>query len=261
MGDRRAFPNHPIVARRARTSQPSGVLDGVFWINRTGAPWRDLPEAFGNWRSIWRQFRRWCQSGVWDVLLQGLADSGGELDALQMIDRYHDPGTSLRRRRKGGIQFQALGRSRGGFATKVHLRCNAVGLPAGVVLTTGEAHDVTAYDALMEQRDSDPGAMLADKGYDSSAIRHDLHDRGAAPEIPTKSNRKVQQSVSKRLYSLRSRIECFIVFDASPPPTRSGGDLSNLRVIRTSRVVRWVMPALMPSIGTGTKRMHIAGSS
>ena len=53
----------------------------------------------------------------------------------------------------------------------------------------------------MEQRDSDPGAMLADKGYDSDAIRHDLHDRGAAPEIPTKSNRKVQHSVSKRLYS------------------------------------------------------------
>jgi hypothetical protein len=62
------------------------------------------------------------------------------------------------------MQFQALGRSRGGFTTKVHLRCNAVGLPVGVVLTPGETHDVTAYDALMQQRDSDPGAMLADKG-------------------------------------------------------------------------------------------------
>jgi hypothetical protein len=60
---------------------------------------------------------------------------------------------------------------------------------SSVVLTAGEAHDVTAYDALMEQRDSDPGAV---------------------PEIPTKSNRKVQHSVSKRLYRLRSRIECFI---------------------------------------------------
>ena len=78
------------------------------------------------------------------------------------------------------------------------------------MLSEGEAHDVTAYDELMEQRDSDPGAMLADKGYDSDAIRQDLRDRGTAPEIPTKRNRTVQYSVSQPLYALRSRIECFI---------------------------------------------------
>jgi len=62
------------------------VLDGVFWINRTGAPWRDLPEVLGNWNSVHKQFRRWCLSGVWDLVLQALADSGGDADALQMID-------------------------------------------------------------------------------------------------------------------------------------------------------------------------------
>lgn len=116
----------------------------------------------------------------------------------------------MRRRRKGGIHSQALGRSRGGFTTKIHLRCNAIGFPIGVILSEGEAHDSTAYQALMAERDSDPGAMLADKGYDSDPIRQDLRDRGAAPEIPTKRNRKVQYCVSKRLYALRSRIECFI---------------------------------------------------
>jgi transposase len=79
-----------------------------------------------------------------------------------------------------------------------------------VVLSEGEAHDVTDYEVLMQQRDSDPGAMLADKVYDSDAIRHDLQDSGATPEIPTKSNCKVQYSVSKPLYALRSRIECFV---------------------------------------------------
>jgi transposase len=62
------------------------VLDGILSICRTGTPCRDLPEALGNWNSIWRQFRRVCESGVWDVMLQGRADGGGELDALQMID-------------------------------------------------------------------------------------------------------------------------------------------------------------------------------
>ena len=87
---------------------------------------------------------------------------------------------------------------------------NADGLPIAAVLTPGEAHDVTAYPALMEQRDSDPGALLADKGYDSDALRQDLRDRGATPAIPTKRNRKVQYSVDKALYAIRSRIECCI---------------------------------------------------
>jgi transposase len=84
---------------------------------------------------------------------------------------------------------------------------NADGMPIAVEATPGEAHDVTAYDNLMEQRDSDPGALLADKGYDSDAIRQDLRDRGASPEIPTKSNRTVQYSVDKALYALRARVE------------------------------------------------------
>ena len=62
------------------------TLDGIFWITRTGAPWRDLPEELGNWNSVHRQFRRWTLSSVWDVLLQALADCGGGADALQMID-------------------------------------------------------------------------------------------------------------------------------------------------------------------------------
>lgn len=62
------------------------TLDGILWICRTGAPWRDLPEEFGNWNSVWRQSRRWSQSDVWDVVLQALADGGGELDMVQMID-------------------------------------------------------------------------------------------------------------------------------------------------------------------------------
>ena len=84
---------------------------------------------------------------------------------------------------------------------------NADGLPIAVVLTGGEVHDVKAYDDLMDERDSDPGAMLGDKGYDSDPLRQDLRDRGAAPEIPTKKNRKVQYSVDKPLYALRARVE------------------------------------------------------
>ncbi|RKK03756.1 transposase [Pseudoroseomonas wenyumeiae] len=62
------------------------VLDAIFWVACTGVPWRDLPPELGNWNSVHRQYRRWTTSGLWDVLLQALADGGGDADAFQMID-------------------------------------------------------------------------------------------------------------------------------------------------------------------------------
>jgi transposase len=115
----------------------------------------------------------------------------------------------LRSRRKGGIQKNALGRSRGGFSTKIHARTNADGLPIGIVITPGQAHDVTAYPALMAEVDADPERMLADKGYDSDTVRKDIQDRGGEPVIPTKANRKQQIIVQKAIYGLRNRIERF----------------------------------------------------
>ena len=68
------------------------VLDGVFWIARTGAPWRDLDDHFGKWGSVYRQFRRWTLSGAWDVLLAALNESGEGQDSVQMIDSTYPSG-------------------------------------------------------------------------------------------------------------------------------------------------------------------------
>lgn len=62
------------------------VLDGIFWVARTGSPWRDLPEEFGKWSSVYRQFRRWTLAGLWEGILEALNESGLVPDALQMID-------------------------------------------------------------------------------------------------------------------------------------------------------------------------------
>jgi transposase len=62
------------------------VLDGIFWIARTGVAWRDLHEHFGKWSSVYRQFRRWTLSSLWELLLEAFNDSGGGNPSLQMID-------------------------------------------------------------------------------------------------------------------------------------------------------------------------------
>src|SRR5262245_48255022 len=49
-------------------------VDAVLWIGKTGAPWRDLPERFGNWNSVWRRFDRWSRSGVWQRVFAALQD-------------------------------------------------------------------------------------------------------------------------------------------------------------------------------------------
>ena len=74
-------------------------------------------------------------------------------------------------------------------------------------MTPGEAHDCTAYSDLMAEHDADPEVLLADRGYDSDAIRDDIRSRGGEPQIPTKRNRLVQHSVNRALYALRNRIE------------------------------------------------------
>lgn len=88
--DEWAFFERFILAVRASNGRkPSNhrlVLDGIFWIARTGTPWRDLPAEFGKWSSVYRQFRRWTLAGLWEEIMNVLNQSGAVPSALQMID-------------------------------------------------------------------------------------------------------------------------------------------------------------------------------
>ena len=50
-------------------------INGVFWILRTGAPWRDLPETYGNWKNVHRRFCRWRDKGIWERILEPCVDN------------------------------------------------------------------------------------------------------------------------------------------------------------------------------------------
>jgi transposase len=82
-------------------------LEAVLWMVRTGAPWRDLPELFGSWNSVFRRFRRWAQAGVFERLFHIL--SGDPDFEYALIDgtiiRVHQHGTGA----KGGLCVRRLG--------------------------------------------------------------------------------------------------------------------------------------------------------
>jgi transposase len=85
-----AFFEPLAIARGGKSGRPPQdhrkILDGIFWIARTGVPWRDLHEHFGKWNSVYRQFRRWAKAGLFEVMLDALNEEGGPPAAVQMID-------------------------------------------------------------------------------------------------------------------------------------------------------------------------------
>jgi transposase len=103
------------------------VLDAIFWIARTGAPWRDLDRSFGNWASVYRQFRRWTVAGLWDVMLDALNKTGRSPHTVQMIDstiiRAHHQAAGA----KGGLRSRVLG------AQKVASRPKSISAPPRMV--------------------------------------------------------------------------------------------------------------------------------
>lgn len=132
-------------------------------------------------------------------------DDGGKQPLLYRLHFGSRP--CLGSGRKGGIHRRALGRSRGGFSCKVHCLSDARGRPIAFHLTPGEAADCKAYDELIDLPERQPKALLADKAYDTDAIRADLKRRGIKPVIPPKSSRKATIRYNKRLYRERNCIE------------------------------------------------------
>lgn len=115
---------------------------------------------------------------------------------------------------------EALGRSSGGFSTKIHLRCDGNGLPITFRLTVGERHEAVVFESLMEQGTvKRPGAgrprlrpqrISGDKGYSSGKIRCYLRRRGIRMTIPRKDNERRRGKFDKALYRQRNRVErCF----------------------------------------------------
>ena len=139
------------------------MVEGILWALRTGAPWRDLPERFGPWPTVASRFYRWAAAGVWERVLAALqrrADLAGTLDwRTHFVDgtviRAHQHAAGARKRTPCRLAArsadEALGRSRGGFSTKLHLRAEGGGKPMALVVTAGQRHEPTAFRPLMER--------------------------------------------------------------------------------------------------------------
>jgi len=187
------------------------LIDGIRWRVRVGAPWRDVPECYGSWQAVYGLFRRWQREGVWARIMAALqtkADAAGligwqvSVDSTVMRAHQHAAGA----RRHGDTQREppggsvpepgdhALGRSRGGWSTKLHLACESGQRPLSLVLSAGQAGDAPRFEAVMAgirvarpdggRPRTRPERVRADKAYSSRAIRAHLRRRRIACTIP-----------------------------------------------------------------------------
>ena len=91
-------------------------VDAVLWIGKTGAPWRDLPERFGNWNSLWRRFDRWARQGVWEKVFEALQDPDLEwliLDSTVVRAHPHAAGAKKGPTAPAGSKSRPLGAAAG----------------------------------------------------------------------------------------------------------------------------------------------------
>jgi len=235
------------------------IINGILWILGTGAPWRDLPERYGSWHTVCSRFYRWQHDGVWQRLfatLQQVADSQGRVDwSIHFLDstivRAHQHAAGAR----GGQAGEALGRSRGGFSTKLHVRADRRGAPLVLLVSARQRHDQTAFTDLMEhgrikregrgRSRQRPKRVVGDKGYSSRRIWRWLRQHGIRHTIPHKRTECQRGPFARGVYRERNRVERLInrLKECRRVGTRYEKRAANYLAMVTLAAIRiWLVP-------------------
>ncbi|MDX2058276.1 MAG: IS5 family transposase [Gemmatimonadales bacterium] len=210
------------------------IVNGLLWLLHTGAAWRDLPERYGPFQTAHDRLTRWRADGTWNRIVEALLrqlDQAGRLDPdtwildATILRATRDAAGALHRTRPRMVGSErthleeppdhALGRSRGGFGTKIALTIEGRGLPVALGIQPGQEHESRAFETMMHRNTQRqrrghrkwPRQLIADKGYSSNRIRQWLKGHRIRVVIPTKKNERPDPNFDRQAYRTRNRIE------------------------------------------------------
>ncbi|WP_257234971.1 IS5 family transposase [Acinetobacter sp. 10FS3-1] len=182
-----------------RSKNSRNIMEAILWKLRTGATWRDIPQEFCPWQTAYNRFNRWASKGLWNKFfldLRGVLDQEWVfIDGSYIRVHQHASGA------RNGFE-RAIGQSRGGRTTKIHLATDANGLPIDFKITGGGVHDSQVAKQLIDTV-GEATYLIADKGYDAEHIRIYAQNKDMIPIIPLRSNKVFD----KYLYKLRHLVE------------------------------------------------------
>ena len=184
-------------------------------------------------------YRRFAREGIWRRLLDELVRK--VKNKIRLVDGTHVKVHQCATNPVGGVAAQAMGKTRGGRNTKIMAATDGRGLPVKLLLIEGQAYEGNHVIGLL---DKPRGLMVVgDKGFDSDKLRHDLEQLGARHCFPSKSNRKKQRRLNKKLYRQRYRVEnffCRLKRWACASTRRDKLALHFLALIQFASVIDWL---------------------
>ncbi|MFF9914865.1 IS5 family transposase [Streptomyces sp. NPDC013457] len=235
----RLEPHLPTSGRRGgQWNDHRKVINGILFRVRTGIPWRDLPERFGRWKTVYERHRRWSADGTWDRILRAVqaeADLAGRIDwTMVSVDstscRAHQHAAGARKkaphasRKKEDAPAPPSRRRartvRGGLTCKIHLASEGGCRPMAFLVTPGQWGDAPQMIEVLERLAvprpqggrprTRPDHLGGDKAYSSRRNRHYLRRRQIKHTIPEpkdqRANRKRRGSKGGRPAGFDSKI-------------------------------------------------------
>lgn len=185
------------------------MINAMVWIARSGAPWRDLPDCYGPWKSVYSRFRKWADNGILKSVFDKLRSEAEtyeiSIDASIVQAHQHSAGA-----RKDGPPNE-IGHSRGGASTKIHAAVDAYGYPVHFMISEGQHSDIRYAVPVLENINIEGCTVLADRGYDSWKLIDYIYDSGGEPIIPSRKGAKFERHCDWYLYKERHLVEKYFL--------------------------------------------------